>query len=327
MTTKLELAPDVLAQSAALIIARVTGETTRAIVKIETGVMTHKYLVSAQGNEQFVVRFYPRARSFVVEYEPDIVRRCRAHGVRVPEVIADSRSGPSAGLAYMAYRMIPGTTLQERIEKGVQTEFGLVCPEIVAQLQLLGEIRMEGYGDVLNGTRAASPTWIEFMQKSFAAGLSAAIARHLLTPAHVDAITVIRKCLDVFAAPESARLAWGDFSPENVIVDQRGQLAGFVDFEGVVAADFDLSLGYLRARYAASHFYSAMVRHWPSRCPGEPRTALYALVRALRLLPHSGEPLPVGCEREPIEVFLPDIGSAVDEVLAWVRRRQPSVGG
>src|SRR5437868_2572025 len=105
MSRRPEVVPDPLCEAAVSIIGALIGRATAA-ERIQRGVMTFKYTVVSGGGARFIVRFYPPGREDVVEYEPDVVRRCRSGGLRVPEVIADSRSGPPAPLAYMAYRMI-----------------------------------------------------------------------------------------------------------------------------------------------------------------------------------------------------------------------------
>jgi aminoglycoside phosphotransferase (APT) family kinase protein len=320
MTGDSPVEADRLGSAAAAIVSQVADEEVRAVGVIPVGVMTHKYQVTSASNENFIVRFYPDSRSFVPEYEPDIVRRCRTHGMRVPEVVADSRSGPAAALTYMVYRMLPGVSLQECLDQMNQRELGSLCVEIVSQLNQLAEIPMLGFGDVLSEKQARSGSWQEFVRDAFEHGLAAARDGNVLEKPLLEAISAIQSNLDRFEGRERGVLAWGDLSPENVIVDQHRRLVGLVDFEGVVAAELDLGLGFMRARYGGTAFCRAMTYNWPENRSGQPRVALYVLVRALRLLRHAREPLPTGLARDPIEVFLPNLRSAATEVSAWLKQ-------
>ena len=113
-------------------------------------------------------------------------------------------------------------------------------------------------------------------------------------------------------------LAWGDISPDNIIIDECEQFVGFVDFEGVIASEFDLNLGYLRARYEGTDFYAEMVTVWPTQSTLLPRVALYTIIRALRLLRHGSKPLPTGRKRDSFEAFLPGFIPALNELLQWM---------
>jgi aminoglycoside phosphotransferase (APT) family kinase protein len=307
-----------LADTAGVIASQVAGEGVRAVRPIRVGVMTHKYEVTNASGEKLVVRFYPPARSLVLNYEPDILRRCRAHGMRVPELIADSRNGPSAALAYMVYRMLPGTSLQERLGQIGPRQLGALCADVVAQLEQLAELPMNGFGDVLSGQHARSGSWHEFMRDAFERGLEVARDANVLDRHLLKAFGGIERNLDRFDEPRQAVLAWGDLSPENIIVDEHGRFVGLIDFEGVVSAEIDLGLGFLQARYAGTAFYRQMAYNWPAKRSEQPRVELYVVVRALRLLRHAREPLPTGVARDPIEVALPNLRPAATRVVAWL---------
>ena len=309
-----------LAQAANTIVSQVIDQGVRNVRSITAGVMTHKYQVTSQSGEDFIVRFYPASRCFVAEYEPDILRRCREHGIQVPEVVVDSRNGPAAPLGYMVYRMLPGTSLQKCLDGYDSHELGALCADIVAQLKQLAGLSMTGFGDVLGQYHARSVSWQEFVRDAFDGGIRSARTNDVVDKPLIEALELIRSRLDRFEGPDRAVLAWGDLSPENVIVDRNRRLVGLVDFEGVVAAEIDLGLGFLRARYGGTAFCAAMTYNWPLGQIRQPGVALYVLVRALRLLRHGREPLPTGLARDPVEVFLPNLRSAVTEVSEWLNR-------
>ncbi|HYK01022.1 MAG TPA: phosphotransferase [Thermoanaerobaculia bacterium] len=279
--------------------------------------MTFKYTVVSGGGARFIVRFYPPGREDVVEYEPDVVRRCRSSGLRVPEVVADSRSGPPAPLAYMAYRMIDGIALRDRLADLADREMHSVCASVAEQMRAMAEVRIDGYGDLTSAHEAQYTTWQSFIRAAFEDGIAAAGRRMLLEDALIDTLRTVCDHLDRFAAPETPVLTWGDLSPDNIIV-QGGRLAGLIDFEGVLGGEPELNLGYVRARYRETPFYEALLAHWPCVDHDQPRTALYVVVRGLRLLIHRHELLPTGERRQATESFLSDFAAAVNELRAWI---------
>lgn len=276
--------------------------------------MTFKYFVETAKGDRYVVRFYPQNRKAVVAYEPDVIRRCRGRGMRVPEVVTTSTTGPAAALEYMVYRMIPGESLELRLSFLNQQSLNRICSNLVNELLLLKEIKIEGFGELVSDTRASFPSWLSYVTQTFTEGIRSARSHHLLPLPLIDDIDFVHSNLDKFNYPGRPSLCWGDMSPQNIIVDGN-ELVGLIDFEGVLSAEFDLSLGYLRARYAGTDFYSTLAEHWPGGKDNatSARAALYVLVRALRLLSYGNEPLPTGIPREQLSTFLPGLEDAVRE--------------
>lgn len=307
------------------IVTQVSGEAITQVTRVATGVMTFKYFVESADGHRYVVRFYPRERAAVVGYEPDVVRRCRAHGMRVPEVLASSRTGPKASLQYMIYKMLPGISLDLRLAVLTPQALSRICSGLIAELRVLNGIEISGFGDLVDGTRARFDSWLSFVGRTFIVGVAAARAQSLLPSKLLDAVNLIGQNLDRFAYAGQPALCWGDISPQNIIVSEDEELVGLVDFEGVLGAEFDLHLGYLRAKYAGTDFYSTLAAAWPGGRDkaASARAALYALVRALRLVPHGRAPLPTGIQREPLEIFLPGLKEAIDESLRWLDERAP----
>jgi aminoglycoside phosphotransferase (APT) family kinase protein len=312
-----------LSTAAAEIVSRVVNEDVQKVEKIAAGVMTYKYQVTTATNARFIARFYPESRSHVVEYEPSLFRRCRTHGLRVPEVMADSRTGPPAARAYLVYRMLPGSSLGASLEDISPAQLQHLCIEIVRELKLLAALPTQGFGDLLNERDAACRSWHEFLYDAFDRGLAVARSEALLEVPLLGAMASIRRQLERFHAPSRSALGWGDLSPGNVIVDTSYRLVGFIDFEGVLAAEMSLGLGYLRARYGHTRFCAAMMRNWPPDRLEQPFIALYEVVRALRIMRHFQEPLPTGVPRDPINVTLPNLRTAVIEVIEWLERTTP----
>ena len=294
------------------IIAAVSAQQVIEISAVDAGVMTFKYFVTTTNGDRYVVRFYPSTRKAVVAYEPDLVRRCREVGMRVPEVVTTSTTGPRAALEYMAYRMLPGESLELRLSFLNQQSLDRICASLVRELLLLKEIEIEGFGELVSDKRAGFPSWFAFMTQTFTDGLRSARAQNLLPPALINDIDFVFSNLDKFNYIGRPTLCWGDVSPQNIIVSDN-EFVGLIDFEGVLSAEFDLSFGYLRARHAGTPFYSSFANHWPGAKDNatSARAALYVIVRALRLLLHGREPLPTGIPRERLDIFLPGLEDAI----------------
>jgi aminoglycoside phosphotransferase (APT) family kinase protein len=303
---------DTLRDDAANIVARVTGQPIAQTTKINSGVMTFKYAVQTALGEIFIARFYPPERALVVKYEPDVIRRCNLHGLKVADLVADSRDGPVATLEYMIYRMIPGAAMETRIASLSAGTIERICRALVEQMLLLSEIEVIGFGDLEGGERARFASWRSFVEQAFAD----ALVQNNVPPALRYAVERIRDGLDRFAFGGSASFAWSDISPGNIILDANDEFAGFVDLESVLAAEPLLAYGYFRARYDGTRFFAILSSSWPkfARCEGA-RAALYGLIRALRLLPHAYRALPTGEPRDRLESFLPGLHNALDELL------------
>jgi aminoglycoside phosphotransferase (APT) family kinase protein len=108
-------------------------------------------------------------------------------------------------------------------------------------------------------------------------------------------------------------LAWGDLSVENILIDSDNEVAGLVDFEGVIAANRLLNLGYSCARYYGSAFFDALRQAWkePLHENEWHWIHFYCVLRAVRLVQFAGEPLPTGHSRTVIEDLLPGFQPAI----------------
>jgi len=287
--------------------------------EITEGVMNWKFRLLTPDGDAFILRFYPEARASLVDFEPDLLRRCRRHRMRVPDVVVDSRSGPRADWSYVLYRMLPGRTLASRLEHIGDAQLRSLCRDIYAQMAALAELKFRGYGDPLTGATARDRIWSGFIRHTFDAALpNLARLDSLPRPVARD-LEWIATRVDAIEPPGRAVAAWGDVSPHNIIVDDAHRLVGLIDFEGVLAAEMALNIGYLKAGMAGSRFCKCIEQQWRHDERLEDRANLYAVVRALRIMRYADKPLPLGRKRQPLEKFLPGFIPAVQKLCMMLR--------
>ena len=305
-----------LAESALSIVREVTGASPKGVERIRRGVMTFKWRVALTDQEAYVVRMYPASRAHVVNYEPDVFRRCREKGIPLPQTICDSRTGPEAPLAYVVYVMVAGTPLSERLNSLSATSMERVAQELVTYLQLLQSVPVQGYGELVSGDTAGFSSWAEFVHASFSKGLSRARSCHLLPAEDIAKLNTPGAELEHLDMPETCGLAWGDLSTDNILIGSEDKISGLLDFEGVLAADFMANLGYCFAGYYRTQFLESILRVWPVPLTESAwhTVRLYAILRAVRILEHAHEPLPAGCMRSDIKALLPGFRAALDEI-------------
>jgi aminoglycoside phosphotransferase (APT) family kinase protein len=290
---------------------------------IREGVMTVKFAVETEQDGTFVVRFYPRVDTQVIAYEPDLVRRLKAAGLPAAHVVIDSRTGPSSPLPYMVYKMIPGTSLRRQLPLLEASARNKVARQVVDFLGKLHQLDVEGYGDLLSATAARFDSWLRFMDTSFAEGISAAQDHQSLPEALITGLKEIRQHLEFFNENEGGRsgLAWGDILTDNILVHDDGSLAGIVDFEGALAAESWLNLGYCYAACGPNGFFQDLKDAWSgSIAPvAFDRVELYAVLRGVRIAKFAQPPLPAGRPRAPLERTFPGFAIAVESLSSRLR--------
>lgn len=311
-----------LSRAARTIIERLVGKTPTRVLRLRSGVMNIKFVAKLADGRRFVVRFYPATRATVVEYEPDLIRVLRARGLPVADVISDSRSGPSAPLAYIVYSMIPGAPFRGRRASLGRVHSRCVAAEVSSFLAALADVPVRGWGDLSSSGSARFESWRAFLECSFDDGLHAAASHRSLPRELLANLERIRVRLDVIQPPPTPRLAWGDLRTDNVIVSEEGRLAGVVDFEGVVAAEPALNLGYSFAAYGAGGFTSDLARSWSSDGSNldEARIWLYAVLRGIRIAPYAHMSLPAGARRRPVDSAFPGFPTAAQALADCIGR-------
>lgn len=317
-----KLQPQLLTAVASDIIYKVIGARPRNVRQEPRGVMTFKVIAEMPGEQRYIVRFYPTDRSHIVAFEPDLMRIAFELGVSAPDVVTDSRIGPNAPMAYVVYRMICGERLTDKWAELSQWQKNRLVSEIVENLDLLTSIRVSGYGELTTANQARHTSWDEFLGLSVRVGVKAARLHGELPESILRSIERLETEYSEFAHCDNTTIAWSDISPDNIIVNSQGELAGFIDFEGMLSGDRVLTLGYLYARYYETDFAKLILDSYSS-VADEPffrKVYFFAVLRGLRLLPHLDRPLPTGVQRLPVSQIFPGFAPALQNLLRPVQK-------
>ncbi len=284
-------------------------------VPLGAGVMTFKVRVTTDRNRTYIVRIYPRGREHVAGFEPLLLVRMRGCGAAVPEVV--SWSGPESALPHLVYEMIPGRSLDSCLALLSDAELERICALLLEQLALVSRLSVDGFGELRNAERARSLGWKDFIGGVVAAPIATSVPdRHRLERARAALLAVSERR----HATIVPCLVWTDISPENVIVDEKGQFAGLIDFEGAMVLEREATLGYLEARYQGTRFHRTCRSLTTLAEERRGLPALYAVVRALRLQPYLERALPTGEARDRLDEFLPGLRTACEELIEWGER-------
>lgn len=271
---------------------------------INSGVMTHKVHVSHPDVGHFIVRFYPSSRSHVVHYEPDLFRAVRAAGIKTPKVVTDSRVGPPARLSYMVYEMVAGETLKSKLDDFNNQEIDAMAGQLIDFIKDLSRLEINGFGDLICAEAAQFMECRKFIAESFALDYEFLKNNQIIPASWCAGLYSVQKSLEDFRFPDTPSLAWGDLSPENIIVDKENNIAGFIDLESMVSCEPLLTLGFFSARYWCTAFDKALKILWMNEYDMR-RMHLYSVLRTVRILKYAQYPLPTGVIRTPIEILLP----------------------
>ncbi len=293
-------------ESAQTLVEHLFGQKFRRVAFVPRGVMNHKFKVTLADGDAYAIRVYPPNREQVVGYEPDLLRRCEAAGLSIPKVMIDSRSGPAVGHCYTVYHWIEGYPLDERLPFIDETRLGIIMQELMRFLARFARLEVTGYGELVSATHARFSTWRDFLETV----LTESLHPRRKNPWGSETFKKLKALIKgaAAAAPECEPvLTWGDISPENIILDAEDHIAGIVDFEGVLAADFALTLGYCYARYFNTPFFEALMKVWPKnqRRNIDCDFQFFSVLRALRLGQFASIPMPTGYPRQPVEQVLP----------------------
>jgi hypothetical protein len=217
--------------------------------------------------------------------------------------------------------MIPGTTLVEAAPHITAQQMHDLAAALSGQIALLGEVALDGYGKLIDAYTAEYRRWSDFVVPSLEAGLGALRAGADLPQIGIRQLERIAGFAHEVAPGTRGGLAWGDVSPENILIGEDGSLAGLIDFEGVLSADARLTFGYAYARFYGSDFLAQLLEASGRAADAGWLRAVrfHAVLRGVRLLRHAGQPLPTGHPRMPLTEVLPGFVPAFEALAETLR--------
>jgi len=276
---------------------------------LSAGRMTLKAKVILADQRELLVRFYPPGREAIAEFEPALLARLRDAGASVPAPLASSAQ---TGEAFLIYEMLPGWSLDYLIARLSSSQLETVANAVYQQLSILASLDVSGWGDMDSAACATFESWHAFVFSTTDGQGFSNLPGWL-----VDATETLRFIAGTRMAPPRSTLVWTDISPENIIVDGKGHFVGLIDFESVMALEPGATLGYLDARYRSTRFHRIFESSFPVDQATPHARSIYALIRALRILPHRWKPLLNGGVRDPLHIVLPGLEEACKDLLNW----------
>ena len=120
-----------------------------------------------------------------------------------------------------------------------QIEIERIFKQVAAQLLILESMKVSGYGELNDEVSGRYSDWRQWIRSDLAAAIPALSQLKFPMP-----ISRIAEYIDMAAPPLMPCLSWGDLCCDNIIVDDRNNFVGLVDFEGVLAAEPMLVRGY-----------------------------------------------------------------------------------
>lgn len=260
---------------------------------ITQGVMTDKYHVHC-GSEEYIVRCYPPSREWLAETEFRYLQLLRACQVLVPRPIFYQMEG----IPLLLYERLQGDTLRNRYNTIPQMERQRLLDEIVDNYQKVSRVSTLGAGRSKGYDSWTNATWIEFLDCEIGKTRDVAL--------QTNDTKVVKVCDGMQAflprISEIKQLVWSDFSMDNIIISPNGHLAGFIDWEGLMAGDPLLGVGYLLAHETTT--FAEDIMKYPEYKKHRQIINFYAVLRYIRLYPYLKEALPNGTPRDPIENYL-----------------------
>lgn len=271
---------------------------------IPRGVMTDKYSFSI-GDKRYIIRCFQHYRPNQPEIEFRYLTLFQQRGIKAPKPFKFSSSSP---IPYIIYEMLPGEPMTDCLNSLSTERQKELFLEIADNYLKIAEIQNKEFGRIQAFDEFSHRSWKEFIMQVIEAAETR--AEKLNDDSMKDCCRRMRKF--ALSLPETTpNLIWSDFSSDNIIIDSKGKLSGFIDFEGLLSGDPMLGIGYFLAHENNQRLIDNL-RDTFQISDESKLVDFYSLIRWCRLLPYQHLPLLNGEKREPLKEFLPNAYSLID---------------
>ena len=276
------------------------------IKKINQGVMAHKYLFEVDGT-MYVLRIYPKSNKNDTKLEFELINQLLSIGCKVPNAVAYYCELEES---YLIYQFLEGESLAH-VYKSLPIEvISVIVKDVFDNITQVSNFTLNYFGNVCKPGNKYS-AWKDFLEDSIEYGLPYLMKNDQFETATVSRIKRFMKQQLKTINVKVPSLAWSDLSMNNMIIlDNR--LSGFIDFEGCIAGDPILPLGYLYLVDGESSFYSALHEYYQEKYEFSNAIVLfYSFLRLLRIAPFLTEPLPTGLKRKPVFTYFKGLQDSI----------------
>ena len=229
----------------------------------------------------------------------------------LPEPVAynDATESP-----YLIYKFIEGKPLSSLSPAFSPAQLKNITAQVFDNIAAFSKEEVQGFGFLFTNEKKED-SWQDFLLEAINRG-----ELYLPSIKEFDASTI--NALLHFAKKQWAdvdlknpNFVWNDFSQDNIIIKDN-TLAGFIDFEGCIAGDPVMALGYLFAIEGSSGFFAAMRANYEKHYfVSYERILFYAIIRLFRLSKYIHLSFPTGIKRDPLLVYFKGFLEAIEYVL------------
>ncbi|GAA4033334.1 hypothetical protein GCM10022409_17050 [Hymenobacter glaciei] len=282
--------------------------------KIAMGAMTHKYTLIASNNTEYIIRFYPKNLSYIINYEPDLFKLAERENALVPEVVYDSRK-TSSKYDFIIYKKLQGQPLSSVLNEMPLPVLNEITTQIFKNITVLHGIQFIGFGALIDSSTGANDNWTAFLNNNIKEGIKNISNLNISTNKITKVIEFLHEIKFILTQRRTSPMfLWSDISPENIIIN-KNKLSGFIDFDAVMSGDIAMEAGYLYAREMNSVFCDKLLNKYIKLgAVSFEIIQFYSIIRLLRISKYLSQPLPNGKPRDNPRDIFPGSFASIDSL-------------
>ena len=265
---------------------------------IPIGVMTDKFVFES-GGKKYIARCYPEERGYLAEAEYKYMQEFGERGILCPKPVTIIDVGQYPCLIY---ERLEGLMLSDVYEGMSEDAKDRICREIANNYEKISKVCCGEFGRMLGYEKFAYSSMSDMIGDVVCEAEGWIMQYGNTNPQAKIVLDRFKERAKSFSDMQPV-LVWSDLGMDNIIVDEKGRLVGFVDFEGLMGADVNLGLGFLQAHENNSDLVVRLMKMMPEL--EKWKVDFYSMMRYLRILPYTHLPLPNGTKRDNLNKYLP----------------------